>query len=143
MADGSKHRTMSGYKKEVVSSPTVSNEGVMTMCATEAHLGIDVACIDVPGAFFHAKTDEEILIPLKGSLAEMMAMVKPQMYHKYITYDSKGEAILYVKLNKALYGLLQSALLFYKKLLGDLVSKGFKLMTVIRVWHTRTLMGKI
>ena len=31
-----------------------------------------------------------------------------------------------MKLNKALYGLLQSALLFYKKLMRDLVSEGFK-----------------
>ena len=99
----------------------------MITCAIEAHLGSDVACIDVPGAFLHAKTDEEILILLKGPLAEMMAMVKPQLYRKYVTYDSKGEAILYVKLNKALYGLLQSALLFYKKLMGDLVSQGFQI----------------
>ena len=41
-------------------------------------------------------------------------------------YDSRGDAILYVKLNKALYGLIQIALLFYEKLMGDLVSKGFK-----------------
>ena len=90
---------MPGYKKEDASSPTVSNEGVMITCAIEAHLGSDVACIDVPGAFLHAKTDEEILMLLKGPLAEMMAMVKPQLYRKYVTYDSKGEAILYVKLN--------------------------------------------
>ena len=34
---------------------------------------------------------------------------------------------MYIKLNKALYGLLQSVVLFYKELMGDLVSKGFKI----------------
>ena len=35
--------------------------------------------------------------------------------------------MLYVKLNKALYGLLRSALLFYKKLVSELVEMGFEL----------------
>ena len=32
---------------------------------------------------------------------------------------------MYVKLQKVLYGLLKSALLFYRKLWGDLYTKGF------------------
>jgi hypothetical protein len=32
----------------------------------------------------------------------------------------KGTAILYVKMQKAMHGLLRSALLFYKKLVADL-----------------------
>ena len=35
--------------------------------------------------------------------------------------------MLYVKLNKALYGLLRSALLFYKKLVRELEDMGFEL----------------
>ena len=35
--------------------------------------------------------------------------------------------MLYVKLLKALYGLLKSALLFYKKLAGELVNMGFEI----------------
>jgi len=34
---------------------------------------------------------------------------------------------MYVKMNKALYGLLRTALLFYRKLVGDLEAYGFKL----------------
>ncbi len=37
----------------------------------------------------------------------------------------KGEPILYVKLNKALYSLLRSALLWYKKLRAELEKMGF------------------
>ena len=36
-------------------------------------------------------------------------------------------AILYVKMQKAVYGLLRSALLFYRKLVVDLKNAGFKL----------------
>jgi hypothetical protein len=56
-----------------------------------------------------------------------MVQVAPNLYRKYITVDRKGTAILYVKMQKALYGLLRSALLFYNKLVADLESDGFVL----------------
>ena len=42
------------------------------------------------------------------------------MYRKYVTYSPKGQAMLYVRLSKALYGMLRAALLFYKRLRSDL-----------------------
>ena len=48
------------------------------------------------------------------------------MYRKYVTTGPNGEPILYVRLLKALYGLLKSALLFYKKLQGELEKMGFE-----------------
>jgi hypothetical protein len=64
---------------------------------------------------------------LKGRLAKLMVKVAPNLYRKYISVDAKGLVILYVKMQKAIYGLLRSALLFYKKLLSNLESTGFKL----------------
>ena len=51
---------------------------------------------------------------LDGPLAEMMVKVSPETYEKYLHTTKKGKKLLYVKLNKALYGCLQSALLFYR-----------------------------
>ena len=48
------------------------------------------------------------------------------MYRKYVTTGPNGEPILYVRLLKALYCLLKSALLFYKKLRGELEKMGFE-----------------
>ena len=48
---------------------------------------------------------------MQGRLAELMAMVAPQTYLKFISFK-KGQKILYVKMQKALYGMLKSALLF-------------------------------
>ena len=64
---------------------------------------------------------------MKGKLAEMIVLVDPKLYCKYVIYDTKGTPILYVKMNKALYGLLQSALLWYKKLTYVLKTFGFKI----------------
>jgi hypothetical protein len=43
---------------------------------------------------------------LKGDLADMMVQIAPEVYRKYITTDMKGTRALYVKLQKALYGLM-------------------------------------
>jgi hypothetical protein len=86
-----------------------------------------VACFDIPGAFLHADSDKDITMVLKGRLVELMVQVAPNLYRKNISVDRKGTAILYVKMQKAMYGLLRSALLFYWKLVADLESNGFKL----------------
>ena len=91
------------------------------------HEGRDVACFDIPGAILHADVNKNITMVFKGRLVELMVQVAPNLYRKYITVNRKGTAILYVKIQKALYGLLRSALLFYMKLVADLESDGFVL----------------
>jgi hypothetical protein len=53
-----------------------------------------------------------------------MVQVAPNLYRNFVTVDKRNIPILYVKIQKALYG---STLLFYKKLVGDLESNGFVL----------------
>jgi hypothetical protein len=57
----------------------------------------------------------------------MMVKTAPNIYRKYITVDKNKQPVLYVKLQKALYGCLRSALLFYLKFVGDIESQGFEL----------------
>ena len=53
---------------------------------------------------------------LEDPLANLMVQVDPYLYMNYVTTNSKFKTILYVKMYKALYGMLRSALLFYRKL---------------------------
>ena len=112
---GSKQRTFPGYVKSEWASPTVSTDGVIITSVIEAYKGCDVAVVDLPNAFLNAINSEQTLMLLKGKLAELMVQIDPQLYRKYIIRSSKGEPMLYVPLSKALYGLLQPALLFYRK----------------------------
>jgi hypothetical protein len=64
-----------------------------------------VRCYDVPSAFVNTDVDEDVIMVLKGDLADMMVQIAPETYRKYITTDKKGTRILYVKLQKVLYGL--------------------------------------
>ena len=125
-AVGSKQRTFEGYNKADWASPTVSTDGVLITSAIEAHEGRHIATCDLPGAYLNTDNNEETIMLLKGKLAELMVQVDPKMYRKYVTTSRKGEAMLYVRLSKALYGLLQSALLFYHKLRKELEDYGFE-----------------
>jgi hypothetical protein len=121
-ADGRKQRDTMDRKE--TTSPTVATESVMLTAVIEAFEERDVACIDIPGAFLSADMDDDVFVVFRGPLAELMVAADPKLYRKYITY-SGGRAILYVQLEKALYGCLKSALLFYEKLVADLEEYGF------------------
>ena len=123
--DGSPMRKY--MSKHDAASPTVANEAVKLTCAQEAHERRCVKVVDCPGAFLKADLDDHVVMVFRGRLAELMAEVAPKLYRKYIILGKNGEPLLYVKLQKALYGLLQSALLFYKKLVEDLTADGFEL----------------
>ena len=83
--------------------------------------------LDVPGAFLHAVASDPILMRLRGPLVEALVMIDPALYRDFVTTDKNGEPLLYVCMNKALYGLLKSALDFYNKLKSDLERVGFKI----------------
>ena len=92
----------------------------------DAHEGRDVATMDIGSAYLTAENDEEVIMVLRGKLAEMMTWVNPDLYRPYVTLSAKGVPMLYVRLSKALYGMLRAALLFYKKLCSDLEDMEFE-----------------
>ena len=85
-----------------------------------------MATADLPNAHLHADNNDQTLMLLKGTLAELMVQIYPEFYHKYVITSPREEPMLYVRLSKALYGLLQSALLFYRKLRSELEDFGFE-----------------
>jgi hypothetical protein len=142
--------------KEDAASPTVFIESVFIMSAIAVSEKRKVRCYDIPSAFVNTDVDEDVLMVLKGELAEMMIQIAPQTYQKYVTVDRKGTPILYVRFQKALYGLMRASLLFYRKLQKELEQYGFKVnpydpcianMTtssgepITVIWHIDNLMG--
>jgi hypothetical protein len=70
--------------------------------------------------------DKHVIMVLKGELVAMLLQIAPGIYSQYLTSNRKVVEILYVKLNKALYGLMRACLLFYRKLWTGLKAYGFK-----------------
>ena len=136
--------------------PMVSTESRFITASIAAHEHRKVRCYDIPSAFVNTDMDKDVLMVLKGDLAEMMIKIAPQVYRKYVTVDKKRTPILYIKLQKTLYGLMSASLLFYRKLRKELEEYGFEVnpydpcvankMTdsgkhMTFVWHVYDLMG--
>jgi hypothetical protein len=80
--NGSTQRTY--IPKENTASPTVMNDSVMITSAIDAHENRKVVTCDIPGAFLHADLDEEVVMLLRGQLADLMVMVDPELYGPYL-----------------------------------------------------------
>jgi hypothetical protein len=128
-ADGSTQRVW--MERDEVSSPTVSTEATIITGVIEAMERRDVATCDIPNAFVQTDLEEydkdghRTIMRIRGPLAEILCEMDPQ-YADYAVQHSNGP-VLYVHLIKALYGMLVSAMLFYKKLKNDLLEYGFEI----------------
>jgi hypothetical protein len=57
-------------------------------------------------------------------MVDMLVDIEPQTYKKFVKGED-GSKVIYVQVLRAIFGMLQSALLFYKKLRRDLEENGF------------------
>jgi hypothetical protein len=107
-------------------------ESLLLTCVIEAKEERDVAVMDIPNAFVQTILNrkdtkgERIIMKLRGKTAELLVRTAPELYRRYITIEN-GKPVLYVELLRALYGMLMSALLFYKQFVRDLKEIGFEL----------------
>ena len=122
-ADGRKQRLY--VKKEDVTSPTVLLESFIFGLLIDALEGRTVATADIAGAYLLAFMKEFVLVKLSGESVGIMCQVNPS-YRKFVVMEG-GREVLYMRLNKALYGCMQSAILWYETFAGKLKEMGFKL----------------
>ena len=92
----------------------------------DALKGKDVAVVDIPGEYLSVDMDDKVHIVFRGTLVEMMVADYPALYRPFVSYET-GKAVLYIRLQKVLYGYLKIALLFYKKSVGYLEAYGFRI----------------
>jgi hypothetical protein len=121
--DGSKQRLW--MNKDNTASPTIMLESILLTCVIEAKEGRDVAVVDNPNAFIQTKhKGDKVVLKIRGQLAKILCKIAPHTYKRYLTMEN-GAPTLYVEVLKAIYGLLESALLFYRKLRKDVEEIGF------------------
>ncbi len=113
--------------KEEAAAPTVTSEAVFIQGTIFAHERQDVTTCNIPGTFLQANNPDYVFMRLNGILAELMEKIAPKLYCSYVTTNAKGNTVLYVELKNAVYRMMRSALLFYQKLVADLISIVFKI----------------
>jgi hypothetical protein len=123
VVDGRPQRQL--YTKEETSSPSLSTDALMLSLLIDAIEHRDVVTANVAGAYLHAKMEDFTLLKMEGESVEIMCNVCED-YRKYV-YHKNGKKVLYLKLLKALYGCVQSALLWYKLFSSTLQGAGFEM----------------
>jgi hypothetical protein len=115
-ANGSTQRIYTN--KEEAASPTAMTESILLTSTINAKEKRDIMTVDIPNAFVQTDIEtnngERIIMKIKGQLVDMLVTLDPETYADYVTQEGNGQ-VLYVQVLKALYGMLQLSLLFYKK----------------------------
>lgn len=124
------------YITEDYGSPTVSTESVMATAAIDAHEQRVVVCVDIEGAYLAVNMEDNVYGMFDGVVSAILC----RMYPEYTKYLRRGK--LYFRLIKALYGCVQSALLFYKHLRKTLEDFGFIANPYDTCVFTRDFNGK-
>ena len=123
--------TREWLSREDSASPTAALESIMITAVIDAHEGRDIMTADVPNAFIQTempepeKGQERVIMKITGVLVDMLVQLSPEVYGKHVVFE-KGRKVLYVQVLRAIYGMLQASLLWYKKFRGDLEKKGFE-----------------
>ena len=123
VADGRKQRKF--VPREDAASPTIKLESLLMSLMIDAKENRDVATADIVGAYLLADMKDNVIIKLTGTSVGIMCKANGK-YKDFITTENKKE-VIYLKLDKALYGCVQSALLWYHTFTKELMSQGFTL----------------
>ena len=114
------------YSKEETAYPTVSQDAFFLTSTIDAIEGRDKAITDIKGAYLNAKMNGEVLMKITGKEVELFC--KLDMSLREFVVKEGGKDVLYVQLDRTLYGCVQSALLcWYKLYSSTLKEMGFKL----------------
>ena len=100
-------------------SPTAMTESHLITAVIDAKQGRDVMTADIPNAFVQTEIEnkpngERTIKKIRGQLVDMLTDISPEKYQDFIQEEG-NQKVLYVKMKKALYGMLQSSLLYYRK----------------------------
>ena len=106
-------------------SPTVMIQSVLMMLSIAAREGRRVCTVDIGHAYLNAERTEadgeDIVMEIEPFLVLVLQKVAPEV----IPFVDKSTGKLYCKLNKAVYGTLDAAKLWYNKITGVLRSLGY------------------
>ena len=118
-------------------SPTVAMRSLLMCLLIGAKEGRKAMKIDIGGAYLNAEmTGEEVLMELDVTLADIVCKFLPDL----LPYSDNGKLI--VRLDKALYGCVQSAKLWYQKLTNTLKGIGFVPNAVDHCVMNKTIDGR-
>ena len=116
---------------DMISSPTVATSSVAIIAAGECR---KVATVDIPGAYLHADMPSDCVVYMR--LNKYLSNLMMQLDCDYANYMTDGGTVI-VRLDKGLYGCVQSAKLWYDRLSELLTEQGYNTTTQKRCVFNR------
>ena len=124
-ANGAPHRKF--VPREEARSPTISLDALVASMMIDSYERRKVAVFDIPGAYLQTDLpdDKFALLKLEGQFVDIMCEINSE----YIpaVRNEKEQKVLYLRVRKAIYGMIESALLWYELYTSVLMDMGFKL----------------
>ena len=106
-----------------VSAPAIGTTALFTLLAIAAFLGQQSKSVDIPAAYLNApldKAEKEVYMSLDKKTSEIAVKMRPELAQ---FLDEHGR--INGQIDYALYGLVQSAMLWYKHITATLISLGY------------------
>jgi len=119
VADGST-QDRSDFDEEDTASPTASLESIFNMLKLVAVEKRHLLILDIGGAYLNAEIDRSVYMFVEPVLVNILVNINAG-YAKY--RDVKGRVL--TQIDKAMYGLVQSAKLWYETITGVLKGNGY------------------
>ena len=106
---------------DCISSPTASIPALFAVIAIAASENRAIGSADITGAYLHAKMDNSLVyVKISNNIVNILKQINNN-YNNYI--NKNGD--IYVKLQRALYGCIESARLWYDCISNILFKNGF------------------
>ena len=121
VVDGRKQRNY--VPREEATSPTIKLESLIMSLLVDAKEKRDVATVDIVGAYLLADMKDTVVVKVTRRGVDILCEANPK-YRKFVVKDGSKQ-IIYLRLKKALYGCIQSALLWYHMFTSELKTEGF------------------
>lgn len=86
--------------------------------------------------------DELVIMVIKGVVVDYLVRSNPKKYKPFVHIGADGKKRIYLKLLKALYGCIKSALLWYNLFTSVLKGWGFELNPYDMCVANKTIKGK-
>ena len=123
-------------------SPTAALESIISTAVIDVCERRDVAIFHIPGVYLHINMpeDKRVVMVLRGEFVDIMVKACPK-YEKYVSVIN-GRKALYLRVLRAIYGCIQSALLWYELFSSKLQQMGFIIYPYDRCMANEMIQGK-
>jgi hypothetical protein len=111
--------TREWLSQEDAARPTATLESILITGVIEAKEERDVMTCNIPNTFIQAYLpkkepgEDRVVMKITGVLVDMLVDINPESYGPAVVLENQKK-VIYVEVLKAIYGMLEAALLWYK-----------------------------